>query len=178
MKKISELEDCELKKLFRVNSKLRKAVSDSYEESQMYVINRILEYIKDSFTDYSIKFNNKNFISVRCKYKFIMKLKEFFDSDFYPKLDCEQLVNDALQLYNKFENAVYFNEEYCNNIYKLNLKIKELENIVLRNFNEMTNIDEDFLLYIFVNSYVEENLNDKDFYIDENFVLYEVISYL
>ncbi|HFL3653901.1 TPA: hypothetical protein ACG3P3_001625 [Clostridioides difficile] len=178
MKKISELEDCELKKLFRVNSKLREAVSNSYEESQMYVINEILEYIKDSFINYSIKFHNKNFINVRYKYKFLIKLKEFFDSDFYPKFNCEQLVNDALQLYKKVENIVYFNEDNCNNICELDFKLKELENIVLKSFNEMTSIDEDFLLYIFINSYIEENLNDKNFYIDENFVLYEVMSYL
>ncbi len=48
MKKIADLNREELKRVYKINSKLRDSIREDYEDNQMYIVNETLDYFRSS----------------------------------------------------------------------------------------------------------------------------------
>ncbi|HBF1820635.1 TPA: hypothetical protein KNT04_002614 [Clostridioides difficile] len=176
MNNIIYLNDDELLKVYKKNTKLQLEVRQSYQESQTYIINFTLDYIRDSLCSYSIDFDGNNYIKIKNKRKFIFGLKSANSK--YRFLDNEglKILNNIITLYNRLTYLDNNNMGYKKIRYKINIMTNKLKQMVIKEFNEMTKISEDYLSRLFLDVYVEDKLSNNKFYVDKDYVLYE--SYL
>ncbi|HBG5344124.1 TPA: hypothetical protein KQG29_001488 [Clostridioides difficile] len=176
MNNIIYLSDDDLLKVYKKNTKLQLEVRQSYQESQTYIINFTLDYIRDSLCSYSIDFDGNNYIKIKDKRKFILGLKSANSK--YKLLDNEglKILNNIITLYNRLTYLDKNNIGYKKIKHKINTMTNKLKQMVIKEFDEMTKISEDYLSRLFLDVYVEDKLSNNKFYVDKDYVLYE--SYL
>ncbi|MCC0664579.1 hypothetical protein [Clostridioides sp. ZZV15-6597] len=173
MNNIIYLNDEDLLKVYHKNTKLQLKVKESYQDSQIYMIKLTLDYIKDSLYDYSINFDGNSYIKIKDKRKFILGIKSAHAK--HKILDDEglKILNNIITLYSRL---CYIDEHsigYKKIKHRINIMTNKLKQIVLEEFNYMTEVSENHLIRLFTNVYVEDNLSDNRFYVDEDYVLYE-----
>lgn len=181
-KNITELTNEELKIVFESNEILRQEVEDDMEDSEMYWINQYLKCFKSSLSNWSIGFYNRNFITIKdgAEYEFLQNILEAQRSFCFIDDKFTEIIDNIITKYDRLDELRY--EEGKQNEYNdLEAETEEeFENIkkeVLNQFNRMTDFNtEDYLNY-FIEFYVESRLGENA-YIDENFILYEDISYV
>lgn len=167
MKKLSELTTEDLKKVWEVNEKLQVEVNEDYQESQMIWISDLLGGIKGALKDWSIGFYQRNYIDIKDDFLFLDALQSADkDSIIFLDEDRERL-NKAIEEYN---NSYEEDED----IIKLESESEYFQEKTLEYFDLVTNIDFDYIESYFYEFYIDERMND-DFFIDEDFILYENI---
>ncbi|HBF1331024.1 TPA: hypothetical protein KON86_002930 [Clostridioides difficile] len=179
MKKIADLNREELKRVYKTNSKLRDSIREDYEDNQMYIVNETLDYFRSSLADYSIGLYNNNYINIRDKNKFLEGVIRANSNHklFYNNNDA--ILYETIAIQNKLQHTDYDKENYKILENKFNLMIEELKENVLKEFNNMTMPESEcYLLESFITMYVGDEINDNEFYIDEDYVLYKRVSYL
>lgn len=179
MKKIADLNREELKRVYKTNSKLRDSIREDYEDNQMYIVNETLDYFRSSLADYSIGLYNNNYINIRDKNKFLEGVIRANSNHKLCVNDDSTILYEAINIHNKLQNTDYDEENYKILENKFNLMIEELKENVLKEFNDMTMPESEcYLLEAFIMIYVDDEINDNEFYIDEDYVLYKRVSYL
>ncbi|HBF7929182.1 hypothetical protein [Clostridioides difficile] len=177
-KKIAYLNREELKKVYKANSKLREYIRKDYEENQMYIVSQTLDYFRSSLANYSIDIYNNNYINVHDRNKFLEGIIKA-NSDHALSFDDSTILYETINIHNKLQHTDYDEENYKILEAKFNLMIEELKESVLKEFNNITMIEsESYLFEAFTMIYVDDEINDYDFYIDEDYVLYKRVSYL
>ncbi|HGM3195536.1 TPA: hypothetical protein ACKOIF_000912 [Clostridioides difficile] len=176
MKKIADLNKEELKIIWEKNSQLREDVRKACEDNDMYWIDEILCNLNKSLTDWSIGFYNNNYIKIGDNHKFLLELKSVCEKySFLSEEDLKSL-EYAIALINKLHCMDFENKRFDMLENKINNMVKKLEEKVIEEFNKMTEpLDKEYLLENFIEFYVDANLDDDNFYIDNEYVLYEKI---
>lgn len=163
IKRISELNNDELRKVFQENDKLQNEVEDHMTDSEMFYVSDNLNKFKKYLKDWNIGFyHNNNYIQVKegCEDEFI---KGVFDAT----KDYGFLSDEEVK---EWEGMFYVEDsEYNKNLFK------KFVNLVLNRLNEMTNISNYNIEDYFVEFYADAIMNDESFYINyETFELFEV----
>ncbi|MCC0678202.1 MULTISPECIES: hypothetical protein [unclassified Clostridioides] len=179
MKKITDLNREELKRVYKTNSKLREYIRKDYEDNQMYIVSQTLVYFEDSLSNYSIDIYNDNYINIRNKDRFLEGvIRANGDHKLFHNND-DTILYETIAIQNELKHTDYDEENYKILENKFNLMIEELKENVLKEFNNMTMQEsESYLFEAFIMTYVDDEINDYDFYIDEDYVLYKRVSYL
>ena len=178
-KNIKDLSIDELKKVLDVNQKLQNEVYEDYQESEMYYITEILDNFKDSLSDWSIGFNNSNYIKVKDDILFLESIKDV-QADYCFLADADyndKEIDDLIEKINKF-NYEDMSEEEADELENfIGSKINKYKSLIINTFNQFTDTDAEDVLSYFIEFYSDERLSE-DCYIDDNFILYENISYI
>ncbi|EIS9524179.1 hypothetical protein KWL52_006820 [Clostridioides difficile] len=179
MKKIADLNREELKRVYKTNSKLREYIRKDYEENQMYIVSQTLDYFRSSLANYSIGLYNNNYINIRNKDRFLEGvIRANSDYKLFHNND-DTILYETIAIQNELQHTDYDEENYKILENKFNLMIEELKENVLKEFNNMTMQEsESYLFEAFTMTYVDDEINDDDFYIDDDYVLYKRVSYL
>lgn len=174
-KNISELSEKELTKIWEVNEKLRSKVEDDYIESEMFYISEILHCIKNSLKNWSIGFYNQNYIDIKNNYDFLNGLLEIQKDYCFLEDKYTNNIRKLIDEYNEFYCMSYDDENYERIEEEIYFKIEKIKEIFLNEINDITNHnDEEDLKRYFIEFYMEERIkNMEDYYIDNNYVLYE-----
>ncbi|MCC0678199.1 MULTISPECIES: hypothetical protein [unclassified Clostridioides] len=176
MKKIADLNKEELKIVWEKNSQLRDDVRKTCEENDMYWIGEILDCLNGVLTDWSVGFYNDNYIKIKDGHEFLYKLNSVCkESSFLSKEDLKPL-EYGITLIDKLYCMDSDNKRYDMLETKINNIVERIEEKVIEEFNKMTEpLGEEYLLENFIEFYVDAYLNDDEFYIDNEYVLYEKI---
>ena len=141
---IVELEYNELVELFENNEELRREVEDSYIENEMYWIGEILQNFH-GIKDYSIGFYNNNYIDIDIFniYMGIETVQGYYS--FFSEEDYKQL--EKLMDLSTIEDAQEFEQ--------LEERKEKIKDIILKEFNLLTEIEQSYLLDYFIGYYIE-----------------------
>ncbi|EGT4582865.1 hypothetical protein QRX12_15445 [Clostridioides difficile] len=176
MKKIANLNKEELKIIWEKNSQLREDVRKACEDNDMYWIDEILCHLNKSLDDWSIGFYNDNYIKIEDNHKFLLELKSVCEKFSFLSEEEQRPLEYAISLIDKLHCMDFENKRFNMLENKINNMVKKLEEKVIEEFNKMTEpLDKEYLLENFIEFYVEAYLNDNEFYIDNEYVLYEKI---
>lgn len=176
MKKISELNQEELKEVFHSNDKLQYKVYEDYQESEMDHISEILDSFKPALNDWSIGFNNYNSLRVKDHKAFLECALDaqndfcFLSDEWTPRIET------LLSKYSTLYNMDYDDKNYDQLENWLEEQTQEVIDEVLNQFNKMTQYDNKYILDYFLDFYAESRM-DEDFYVDESGVLFEHVEY-
>lgn len=176
MKKIADLNREELKIVWGKNSQLREEVRKACEENDMYWIDEILAHINKSLDDWSVGFYNNNYINIKNGHKFLFELNSVCKKFSFLSEEDLKSTEYAIALINKLQCMDFENKRFNMLENKINSLVKKLEEKVIEEFNNMTEpLAEEYLLENFIEFYVDAYLNDDEFYIDNDYILYEKI---
>ena len=180
-KEIRNLTNEELKKVFNANAKLQQEVMEDIEESEMFWISEYLNCFKDSLSNWSIGFYNGNFITVQPdkEIEFLNGVLKAQKDFCFLKDEFTEITKNLINKYYQLDESQY-EEDKQSEFDVLQIEIEEeFENIqseVLNQFNIHTDFNSEDAQNYFIEFYVDARL-DENCYIDENFILYEDISY-
>lgn len=176
MKRIGNLTIDELEKVFDANDKLQKDVADDYEESQMDYISDILDDLRSSLTDYSIGFYQHNFICYNNERDlFSAALQACKDYGFLPDKTAAR-IDYYLSRCDVLDMMDYDNKHYTELSEYIENAADETARTIEHEFNILTDYSENDLLDYFKEFYADERM-DGDYYIDDNYILYQHIEY-
>lgn len=180
MKHLNELNPGELKLVFENNSKLQKEVLNDMFENANYWSGEYLKCWKRGAIDYCIGWDRGTYFEVKDRQEFIDGLKEAQNTFCFLADEWNKKINYAEHLINRLNNLVYWdevNEERLNN--RIDELIEELETACYKRL--MSEYEECFdsenQLNYFLEFYSNERIDDN-FYVDENYTLYEHIDYV
>ena len=177
MKNFDILTTEELKKVFDNNNKLQNEILNAAQDDASYWINEYLDCFPRGAIEYNIGYPG-DYIRVKDQDKFIQGLKQLQKDFCYLSEEDEQIMLYADRLIDKFDNLSCWDDK---NAARLDARIEELIIILQTNFlralvNEYNYYYDTKNLYdYFIESYAD-NLTD-DYYIDDNFTLYQHIEY-
>ena len=170
----------ELLKILNANEKLLNDVCEDYEEGEMFYISEILDCFKNALSDWAIGFSCGNYVSIKDNdiYNLCEGLKDATKS--YGFLNNEELkVVDQLQeLNSRLYEMNYDNKQWDNLENKVDELIKEVESIIVNKFNKICTYDRETIKNYFLDFYFDERLDHEEMYIDDDYVLYEEVSYI
>ncbi|HEK8846008.1 TPA: hypothetical protein STX52_003209 [Clostridioides difficile] len=176
MKKIADLNREELKIMWEKNSQLREDVRETCEDNDMYWIDEILCHLNKSLIDWSVGFYNNNYIKIKDKHKFLLELKSVCEKFLFLSEEDLKSLEYAITLINKLQCMDFENKRFNMLENKINSLVKKFEEKVIEEFNNMTEpLGEEYLLESFIEFYVDAHLDDDNFYIDSDYILYEKI---
>ena len=180
MKKLNELNNEELKKVYNVNKKLQNDVINDYQESEMDYISDVLEPLKEGLNDWSIGFHQYNYIKIKDNKSFLYGVIE--STKEYSLLDESDkntmvLIDNILEKINILECMDYSNKNYDILENWIDRKIEVIKNMVLESFNSLTAMDYDYMKEYFIEFYVNERMDINDYYINDNYELFKHIEY-
>ena len=181
-KEIRNLTNEELKKVFNANEKLQQEVMEDMEGSEMLWISEYLNCFKDSLSNWSIGFYNRNFITIKdgAEYEFLQNTLEAQKNFCFLEDKFTNIIASLMKKYDKLDELWYVEgkqKEYDNLQIEIDEEFENIQNEVLDQFNRMTNLNIEDAQNYFIEFYVDSRL-DKNAYIDESFILYEDISYV
>lgn len=170
IKRISELNNDELRKVFQENEKLQNEVEEYLTESEMYYISENLDRFRKYLKDWSIGFYNQNYIQIKDGFE-----SEFIEGVFDARNDYGFLSDEEFE---KWQSVDFYEYDEWNDIHELNESLfNEFVEVVLNRFNEMTNISNYDIEDYFVEFYADAIMNDENFYVNyETFELFEVVT--
>lgn len=170
-RKIKELSSDELIKVFHANQKLREEIADDWMETQMFYIREYLEELRPALIDWSIGFDNYNYLQIDNHYEFLLALIELQKK--YAVLP-DDTTEYMYQLRDKFME-VPDDQSFID----LEKQVDDLLSQLLDVFNFITEYPTTAdLEEYFLDFYAESRLDDS-FYVDDDYTLYEqrIISY-
>lgn len=179
MKKyLNELSSEELKMVVGKNKKLQYEIIDDLQEQEMDYISDILDCFRKSLSDWSIGFNNQyNYIKVKDYRLFLDGLSDtqanygFLADEFNP------MINEIQNKYITLDNITNI-DKFDQLEEEIEKEIDNLINEVIEQFNKMTNYNYDNDIYdYFIDFYIDERIDSSRLYIDNDFILYEDVSY-
>lgn len=180
-KKISELSREELQQVYDNNSKLQYEVFDRYQDDQMFWISEMLEYLKPALSDWSIGFNQHNYIKVKDFERLLSGIEDLQkDMCFFPDKNAHIVtdVKKAMQEYDKKQNDDI--ERDMSEWDKIESDYEEKQtdfiNEIVSQFDRCVSYSLSDIEDYFHEFYVDQ-LNDESFYIDDDFILYENVAY-
>jgi hypothetical protein len=178
MKDIKTLTTEELKKVFENNSKLKEAVFENARGDVDFWIGEYMKNFSPTSIDYNIGYPGNYFV-VKNEYDFIQGCIEiqkdfcFFSDETAAKIAyCDSLMD-------RYENIKWYDYK---NSELLEKRISELVNTIKNTFllnliNEYDfYYDDKNLLDYFINEY-SDNFLYGDYYIDDNYILFQHIEY-
>lgn len=181
MKKLHELNNEELKKVFEVNSKLQKKVFEDMFDNADFWNGEYLECWKNGI-DYSIGWDRGTYFKCTDREYFIDGLKKAQHEYCFLADKWNEKIDYVEHLINRLNNLVYWdeiNEDRLNN--RIDELIEELENACYKRFLDEYEycFEYESQLVHFLNFYVFDvsEKMDNDFYIDEDYKLFEHIEY-
>ncbi|HBF8123552.1 TPA: hypothetical protein KOY70_003308 [Clostridioides difficile] len=178
-KKIANLNSSELEKVFKINSKLRNYIKKEIEEFKTEEINDLLNYIKDSLSDYSISLYNNNYMNIKNREEFLNGIKKVSINYNILSNNEHDFLYKTIKVYNRLKRTNYYDNSYRILEIKFNLMIDKLKEIILKRFNLMAKEESETDLFeTFLILYVNDKISDNEFYVDENYVLYKRVSFL
>lgn len=180
---ISELAPVELKKVLANNMKLQYAVSEDMLESEMFWVTEQLDTLSadGALSSWSIgQCNRDQHIRVREG-----KESEFIDNVlaiqgdycFLPDKD-NAYIQETADLIEKWRNVDMYSDEFDDLEEVIEQRIEEIADKIRDQFTHILDglLDDGIQEDYFLGFYVEERM-DSDFYIDEDYVLYENVAY-
>jgi hypothetical protein len=158
---LNELTSDEALQVLNNNNDLNTIVYESFAEQEMYFIGEILDCFKTSLKDWTIGFNNHNYLKIKDEIQFI-KDYENYVSMYHESDENIEKNNVALKVLNYYEN----NEDEDFDYSLIEEQALILKNALLEYFNKITDtkqehIEEHFLMMI-------ENESFDDYYIIDN----------
>lgn len=170
---LKDLEYNELKIVFDKNEKLKARLTDVATDIINYEISEYLYCFKNGVIDYNIGYPG-NYITVKNERLFIEGLKEIINKLDYFDDNVRLKINLCDAIYQIIDNNVYYNEKNLTNLTaQINKIIEDLKEDLLFYLSRISNERYDDG-YLFTEIFLYD-LNDvyENFYIDENYYLYE-----
>lgn len=182
MRAFKELNQEELLKVFEVNSKLEEQVfNDMFDNAHFWNT----EYL-DSWNggiDYCIGYDRGTYFNCTDEELFLDGLKKAQEMYGFLADKYNPVIEYAEKLLNRMDNLDYDSKYYDNNYERLAERvtelINELEHECYKRFMDEYECcfdDENKKLY-FIEFYADSRMDDDDFYVDDDYVLYEHIEY-
>ena len=172
IKRISELNNDELRKVFQENEKLQDEVEEYMTDGEMHYISDNLNKFRKYLSDWNIGFYNQNYIQVKDGYE-----SEFIQGVFDARNDYGFLSDEEFEKWQSVDFWVFDEDFEKDSSYLDENLFNEFVQVVLNRFNEMTDIYNYDIEGYFVEFYSDAVMNDDDFYIDyETFELFETIT--
>lgn len=167
-----------LKNILSINNKLAQDVEADFIECEMYYINEIMDEIRGACSDWSIGFYNHNYINIKDGGAFLDGL-ENIQKKFGLLSDKDaEILTRALELNNRLYWFDCDNKQYENLENKVNSLIEELEEIFIKNINNITDIDADALEDYFINCYIDNIDAENYFYNVDTLEVLKEIHYI
>ena len=183
MKTLKDLTTKELEKVFEVNSKLEEKVFDDMFDNAHFWNNEYLECWNKGGIDYCIGYDRGTYFNCKDEELFLNGLKKAQHDYGFLADKYNEVIEYAEKIMNRMENLDYDSKYYDNNYERLAEKltelINELEHECYKRFMEEYEscFDDDYKKDYFVDFYMDSRMNVEDFYIDDDYVLYEHVEY-
>ena len=182
MRTLNTLKTEELVKVLEVNSKLKEVVfNDMFDNADFWNS----EYLGcwNGGIDYCIGYDRGTYFNCTDEELFIDGLKKaqkmfgFLADKYNPIIEYVNKLISRMENLNYYSN--YYDENYDRLENRINELIEELEEACYKRFIEEYEIcfDDDNKEDYFVNFYVESRMDMEDFYVDDDYTLYEHIEY-
>ena len=166
-----------LRKVFDNNQKLQSKVLEGYEENEMFWIRGILKEVEKGLSDWSIGFNNYNYINLYSRLYFLDGCESIQRKFGIFKEETEQLINKVLNKIDTLDCMSYNNKQYDNLELWIGQKTEEIKESLLDYFNGATDVKDEWLFDYFIDCYLD-NINIEDFYYNkDSYELFEHIEY-
>ena len=181
MKNFKELSIEELELVFENNSKLQENVFDDMFDNANFWCSEYLNCWKNGSIDYCIGWDRGTYFSVKDCGMFLEGLEKAQKLYGFLSDDYNHMIEKAWELYDKYTYHAYdfsdLNYERIEN--RLTDIIETLESACYKRFmNEYEYcFDSKNQLDYFLDFYSDARMND-DFYVDENYVLFEHVDYV
>lgn len=182
MKKLNELNRDELRRVFDKNKELREIVFDHAAENANFWINEYLNCFESGALDYSLDISGYyNYFTVKDFGKFLAGLDKVQKMYCFLADEYNEIIKKAAALNEKYQNEYYYNLSDLN-YERIENRLTELIEILktacydgIRAEYAVCNNDE-YLFNYFINGYLDE-MNTDNFYINENYELFEHVEY-
>jgi len=192
---INELNNEELTKVLKNNTKLKEDVMDSALDTEMFWIREQLEYLQDALLDWSISPSGtaySNYMKIKDDSTFIESVESLEKAVPALIVDDFPLLNKALEVKEKHETtdmAETDDDEIEEMEDELETVAEDLAGRIVYRWNRQLDycfLDENLIDY-FLDFYVDERMDDNSVYIlvdgdvetytDSDYELYEDVSY-
>ena len=178
---INELNKDELTKVFEVNQKLHHDVMDDMQESEMFWVEEQMNILNPTLQDWRIGVNQNNYIIIKEleEDNFIMNFKDMQQTfKVFPDSD-ENEIQEAVELVNKYQDTDPYTEEFNELEDEIIIMAQELAYKLCQKYKKILDnyctIHSNILLH-FLEFYADVRM-DSNFYINNDFILYENVSY-
>lgn len=180
MRYLNELNLEELKEVYEKNSKLQTMVFDDMMETASLWCDEYLDCFERGSVDYCIGWDRGTYFKCKNRDGFIDGLKKaqknygFLSDDYNSKIEYVE------KLIGRLEHLVYWDEV---NEDRLNVRIDELiEELETACYQRFMNeyeycFNSENQLDYFINDFVERCLEDQEYYVDEDMIMYRDIYY-
>ena len=167
-----------LKNILSINNKLAQDVEANFIESEMYYINDIMDEIRGACSNWSIGFYNHNYINIKDGGAFLDGLEQIQNKYCLLSDTDAEILAHAQELNNRLYWFDCDNKQYENLENKVNSLIEELEEIFIKNINNITDIDADALEDYFINCYIDNIDAEKYFYNVDTLEVFHEVHYI
>ncbi len=140
MENVNNFTPDKFQKLLNNNNGFYMKVLNAYEESVLYWVEEELAFFKISLSNWSIGFNQYNFLKIKDDRKFIYDCEKF-KKWFGMSEENEKIINDFIEWLENDENETMEKYEGI-----LNQKAEILKSIMLNYFNDVTTIKDEYLV--------------------------------
>ena len=181
IKHISELSIEELKKVFDKNEKLRYDVKNDMVKNEMFWIEEQMDYLRDSLSSWSIGQCNRNqHITVKNPSDFIYNLAELQKSVPVLPIEYDDYIKEAIDLVEKYRSVDMYSNEYDELEERIEKIANELADAVKNQYTKILDdycLDDKYAKEHFIEFYVDNRMDDT-FYINDDYELFESVSYV
>jgi hypothetical protein len=183
MRKLNTLNKEELLKVLKKNSKLEEKVFDDMFDNANYWNSEYLSCWKNKGVDYCIGYDRGTYFECTDKELFLDGLKVAQNNFGFLADKYNDIIVYVENLINKMNCLNCYSNYYDNNYERLENRIdeliEELESECYKRFMEEYEccFNNDYKEDYFYEFYVDSRMDNEDFYVDDNYVLYEHIEY-
>lgn len=182
MRTLKDLSREELLKVFEVNNKLEEQVFDDMFDNAHYWNTEYLESWNGGI-DYAIGYDRGAYFNCSDEELFLDGLKKAQKDYGFLADEYNSVIEYAEEIMNRMDNLNYESKYYDNNYERLADRltelINELEHECYKRFMDEYEccFDDRNKQSYFIEFYVDSRMDDDDFYVDDDYVLYEHIEY-
>lgn len=183
MRALNELNTGELLKVLEVNSKLREQVfNDMYDTAHFWNEEYLNSWNKGG-VDYAIGYDRGAYFMCKDEELFLDGLKKAQHDFCFLADENNPVIEYVEKLMNRMDNLDYNSKYYDNNYERLAERVTELINELeykcYRRFMEEYEycFDDDGMKDYFISFYVDERMDKADYYINDEFEMFEHIEY-
>lgn len=183
MRTLNDLSVKELEKVLDKNSELKKQVFDDMFDTAHFWNMEYLDSWENKGIDYAMGYSQGAYFHCKDEELFLDGLKKAQHDYCFLADEYNEVIEYAEKLMSRMENLDYDSKYYDNNYERLADRltelINELEYECYKRFMEEYEscFNDDYKKDYFVDFYVNERMDMEDFYIDDDYVLYEHIEY-
>ena len=177
MKKFSTLTVDELKKVYDANDVLQQNVVEDYEESQMDYVGDILDVLSKGLTNWEVGYGSCPWVRYDSERDlFQAALDSCRDFGFLPD-DVAEKVKYYLTRCDVLDEMEYENKHYGELESYIEHAAEDVAEEIVSAFKGLLDYSEDDILDYFLSFYSDERMNENEFYVDGNYILYEHVEY-